>query len=149
MALENRVKKGIIQYATFNLIGISNGIVDLGSLNVLLFLWPTNLGWLLLLFNSIAYGLAVLNSYIWNARFTFRKNVKGGYRQKVLFVLQAAVSLGISNLTFLGAVRVFGSFGLPVFWVDNISKGLSMFFSATASFVFMKWIVFRRHKNED
>ncbi|WP_254901145.1 GtrA family protein [Tuberibacillus sp. Marseille-P3662] len=136
-----------MQYTQFNLIGITNGIIDIASFNLLLWLWPTEQGGLLLLYNSISYFLAVLNSYIWNARFTFRDNVKKGWsKQKIWFVLQAIASLFISNLTFFLGNQLLNWIGLPKWLVDNVAKGLAMFVSATASFIFMKWIVFRKGK---
>jgi putative flippase GtrA len=124
-----------------------NGIIDLAALNLLLWIWPTTTAAGLFIINSIAYFLAVLNSYFWNSRLTFRVDAFLTSREKIKFVLQAAVSLIISNGVFLLFVPVFGRLTLPL-WVDqNASKGLSMAISSISSFFFMKYFVFVRRES--
>lgn len=147
MSRKDRFIKGILQYLQYSVIGISCGIIDIGSLNLFLLLWPTDNSVLLAIFNSISYGLAVLNSYIWNSRITFRKQAQKDYLQVVLFIIQAIISLGISDLSLVVAVHGFETFPiLPSWFIYNASKGLSMFLSATSSFFFMKFMVFRKRK---
>jgi putative flippase GtrA len=124
-----------------------NGVIDLVVLNLLLWYWSTTTAIGLFIINSIAYILAVLNSYFWNSRLTFRANAFLTSRVKIKFVIQAAVSLVISNGVFLLFIYLFGRFSLPL-WVDqNASKGLSMAVSSTASFFFMKFYVFFRRES--
>ncbi|HET7627813.1 MAG TPA: GtrA family protein [Bacillales bacterium] len=140
------VRKLVIQYAQFKTIGIVNGFIDIGSLNAFLLLWPTKDDRLLLLYSSIAYVLAVANSYIWNSRITFRESEKTGRRERGLFIVQAAISFLIHNAIFWlalnGLAHVFASQWL----IDNGAKYLAMFSSSTASFFFMKGFVFRRNR---
>jgi putative flippase GtrA len=124
-----------------------NGIIDLAALNLLLWIWPTTTAAGLFIINSIAYFLAVLNSYFWNSRLTFQMDAFLTSREKIKFVLQAAVSLIISNGVFLLFVPVFGRLTLPL-WVDqNASKGLAMAISSISSFFFMKYFVFIRRES--
>jgi putative flippase GtrA len=124
-----------------------NGLIDLSALNVLLRLWPTTTTLGLFVINSIAYSLAVLNSYLWNSRLTFRADAFLTSREKLKFALQAAVSLFISNGVFLLFVHVFSRLTLPL-WIDqNAAKGLSMAISSTSSFFFMKYYVFLRRES--
>ncbi|MDB5053058.1 MAG: polysaccharide synthesis protein GtrA [Bacilli bacterium] len=139
---EYKKRKGIIQFTQFSLIGILNGTIDLGALNLLLLMWPTQTVMGLFLFNSIAYVLAVLNSYFWNSRLTFRLDVFFSVREKIIFVAQATVSLLISNGVFLLFIYWFGLFPIPLWIIHNASKGLSMAISSTSSFFFMKYFVF-------
>jgi putative flippase GtrA len=130
------------QFTQFSLIGILNGVIDLGALNLMLWIWSTTTTIGLFIINSVAYILAVLNSYFWNSRLTFRANAYLTSREKIKFVIQAAVSLVISNGVFLLFIYLFSRFSLPL-WIDqNAAKGLSMAFSSTASFFFMKYYVF-------
>lgn len=147
--IKNRLLHGLLQYFQYSAIGISCGVIDIGSLNLFLFLWPTDQSLLLTVYNSVAYGLAVLNSYIWNSRLTFRAGTEKGYRQKILFIIQAGVSLLISNVVLLLAVDGLEWLPfLPLWLVHNTAKGISMFCSATASFFFMKFVVFRRRQHK-
>ncbi len=47
-------------------------LVDVGALNLLLFLAPTGSPELLVLYNVVALVLANANSYLWNTLWTFR-----------------------------------------------------------------------------
>ncbi|EIM06934.1 hypothetical protein A1A1_08199 [Planococcus antarcticus DSM 14505] len=53
-----------VQPLQFTAIGISNAAIDIGSLNLPLLLHPTDHGVLLVLSNTIAYCLAMGNSYL-------------------------------------------------------------------------------------
>lgn len=134
------------QVLQFSAIGGSNAFVDIVSLNVLLGIWPTNDPTLLILFNTISYTLTIINSYIWNTKYTFRHRAYFNRKEIMLFIGQAIIALGISNLVFLGIfsaldVQTFISF--PQFIYQNIAKGSAMFLSSTASFFLMKFMVFK------
>ena len=45
-------------------MGVGNAIVDFGTLNLLLWLWPTGDPGLLALYNTLALVLANTNSYL-------------------------------------------------------------------------------------
>lgn len=135
--------RGLFQYFKFGAIGLTSGALDLGSLNLMLLLGPTGNHFIVVVYNTIAYSLAVLNSYIWNSRFTFREGLKRSRKQKIAFVLQAAVSLLISDgVLYVATILLsFVSF-LPRLMDYNIAKLISMFLSSLASFFFMKYFVF-------
>jgi putative flippase GtrA len=124
-------------------VGVSCAVIDLGVLNWLLYFFPTEKPVRLILYNSIAYGLAVLNSYIWNSKYTFK--VKKTPAQFIAFIFQALISLIIANLVFLFGLWLMGFTAYFPKWLEtNISKTLSMFLSSTASFFFNKLLVFRK-----
>ncbi|MBM7571000.1 GtrA family protein [Aquibacillus albus] len=140
-------KKLRTQMMQFGFIGISNAIVDIVSLNVLLWIWPTTQSSLLFVFNTIAYILTIINSYIWNTKYTFSHRANIDTKEISLFILQATIALVISNLVFIGAFRLLVDqtfISIPVFISQNIAKGLAMFLSSSASFFFMKFFVFRK-----
>jgi putative flippase GtrA len=139
-----RAYKGPLQFAKFSLIGLFNGAIDLAALNALLLVSHSRTAAGLMLINSTAYALAVLNSYYWNAKLTFRRHASFTSREKVKFAAQAAVSLVISNLVFVLFVYALGLLPLPLWLVHNAAKGLSMALSSLSSFLFMKYYVFRR-----
>ncbi len=142
--MENSEKRRApIQTLQFTVIGISNAAVDIGSLNLLLLLHPTNHGLTLTLFNTLAYCLAVGNSYIWNSMITFRHAAKGSTKQRLGFFLQGLFSLLINNSVFLAFNLLFQSMGMPIWLRHNLSKGLAMFASFSASFFMIKYLVFK------
>ncbi|MDQ0428702.1 putative flippase GtrA [Planomicrobium stackebrandtii] len=151
--MENRKKsRASVQKLQFTVIGISNAAVDIGSLNLLLLLHPTDQSSTLTLFNTIAYCLAVGNSYFWNSRITFRRSAKGGAEQRFSFFLQGLFSLLINNGVFLAFNLLFQFIGMPVWIRHNLAKGLAMFASFSASFFMIKYLVFkdkeRRHRHK-
>lgn len=139
--------RGPLQYIQFSMIGGLNALVDIGALNLFLMIWPTDASRNLLLFNTLSYSLAILNSYLWNTRLTFRYEVSMTIKEKVAFLIQAIASLIISNLVFIGSVKLLGLVISPKWLALNISKGLAMFLSSTASFFFMKYFVFRKNRS--
>lgn len=142
--------RGIIQYLKFGTVGLISGALDLGSLNLMLVIWPTTNHLLLVTFNTVAYALAVLNSYIWNSRFTFKEGLKESKKQKAAFILQALVSLLISDgILYVASLLLAIGHWLPQILVVNIAKLLSMFLSSLASFFFMKYFVFPNREKED
>lgn len=142
-------KETTFQVVQFSAIGGMNALIDIGTLNILLFFWSTSDNQLLILFNTIAYTLAVTNSYLCNANLTFRKKSSKNKKELLFFCLQALVSLGISNLVFIGGIALLGSFPIPAFVQNNIAKGVAMFLSSAASFFFMRYFVFRRKDAEN
>ncbi len=62
----------IWQIARFGTVGILNASIDILTLNILLFRFPTHNVNLLIAFNTIAYTLGALNSYFLNKYWTFR-----------------------------------------------------------------------------
>lgn len=142
--------KGIIQYLKFGTIGLTSGALDLGSLNLMLFFWPTSNHLLLVGYNTFAYALAVLNSYIWNSRYTFREGLVRSKKQKAAFIIQALVSLLISDgILYVATLLLSIGHWIPQLLVYNIAKLLSMFLSSLASFFFMKYFVFNNKDEED
>ncbi|SDK06776.1 GtrA family protein [Sediminibacillus albus] len=142
-----KLKTQILQ---FSFIGLANAGIDIGTLNLLLLLWPTEKTSLLLVFNTIAYILAILNSYFWNSKYTFKQNANLNTKEIGLFSLQAAVALAVNNIVFIGMSKML--IHLPwlssVLLINNISKGAAMFLSFSTSFLLMKYIVFRKEKNK-
>ncbi|TFD99976.1 GtrA family protein [Jeotgalibacillus sp. R-1-5s-1] len=135
--------QGMTQFYKYSLIGLSCALIDIGVLNTLLFAFPTqDAGWLTT-FNTVAYTAAILNSYVWNSRYTF--NVQKNKKQFVGFILQATASLFIANGVFIGGIWIMDALAILPDWAEtNTAKGLSMLLSSLSSFFFMKWFVFRR-----
>lgn len=143
MTFFKRYKNGIIEYFKYSVIGTSCAVLDLGVLNGLLYFFPTTDTMTLTIYNSTAYTVAVLNSYIWNSKFTFK--VKKNKKQFLAFIIQAIISLFIANIIFITGLWLLHFVAVFPEWVKtNLAKGLSMYLSSLASFFFNKLIVFRK-----
>lgn len=145
----NKLMRGPFQFMQFSVIGLTNAGVDIGTLNLLLILFPTDDRGMLALFNTIAYSLAVANSYYWNAHITFRHSAEGNNRQRLAFIVQGVVSLGVNNFVFLGVNQLFEVLEIPRWIRYNTAKGIAMFLSFTASFFMMKFFVFKETKEKN
>lgn len=139
----------INQFTKFTLIGAMNSIIDLVILNILLLLFPTKNSLILMLFNTIAYSFAVMNSYIWNANWTFRHHATKNRRELFYFIIQAVVSLIINNIVFVSGAFLLGILAVPTIYEQNIAKGLAMLVSGIASFTFMRFIVFHNNPTKE
>lgn len=137
-------KSGPFQFMQFSVIGASNALIDIGVLNLLLILFNNENWGLLLLYNTIAYILSIVNSYFWNAKFTFRHAAEGSNRQRMMFMIQALVSLGVNNVGFIGVNALMAAIGVPNWIRYNLAKGVAMFLSFIASFFMIKYAVFRK-----
>ncbi|WP_130860101.1 GtrA family protein [Gracilibacillus phocaeensis] len=140
---KQKAKRGPLQFLQFSVIGVSNAGVDIAVLNLLLLLFHPDSRMLLVLCNSIAYSLAVANSYLWNVNITFKRSAIGSKRQRILFVIQGLISLGVSNLVFIGTNEILDYTGVPNWLRYNLAKGLAMFLSFLSSFFMVKYFVFK------
>ena len=87
-----------VQYARFSLVGTSNALVDLGTMNLLLLIWPTRNPGMLVLYNLVALTTTNVNSYLWNTLWTFKRRSRHSAKQVGMFAAQAALSVGVSTL---------------------------------------------------
>ena len=86
-------KKSFVQLLKFILIGASNTLLDL----VVTFALNAIFG-IYYLAKIIGYACGILNSYIWNSRWTFREERRRDAREIVLFIAVNLVTLGLSLL---------------------------------------------------
>jgi len=135
------------QFLSFVVVGLSNTTVDLGVFNLIYTLRPTaNVNWLLV-YNSVAVMLAIVNSYIWNTRWTFQKGARhrgpAAWRQRALFVAQSLVNLLVNDIVVLFITPyLMAIHGLPPRLASNASKGVAMIVASLVSFVVMRFLIF-------
>ncbi len=135
-----------VKYAQFSAVGLSNMLVDVGTLNLLLLLlvWPTRSPELLVLYNVAALVLANANSYLWNTLWTFKDQARHDAKQVGMFTAQ-----GLLNVAVGGALLWLAAHGLRAYtdlspWLSgNVAKAISTVFASTVSFLFLRLFVFR------
>ncbi|WP_053961113.1 GtrA family protein [Sulfobacillus thermosulfidooxidans] len=135
------------QFIQFVSVGLGNAIIDLLVFNGLYWLIPTRNVDQLVVYNTLAVMAAILNSYIWNSRWTFRQNVKKhgkeALRQRVLFIVQSLINIVVNDLIlWLIAPLVLQIHAIPHVMANNIAKLAAMFLASLTSFIMMKLIVF-------
>src|SRR3712207_7507533 len=96
-----KLKSGGKRFSKFSIVGLSNAAIDIGVLNLFLWLEPTREVTLLVVYNGVALVLAELNSYLWNSLWAFWGRGEHDPRQKILFPLSGVVNIrGGSGLFF-------------------------------------------------
>jgi putative flippase GtrA len=134
------------QYTRFLVVGVSNALVDLGLLYLLASLVPPHDALVFAGENSVAVACALLNSYVWNARWTFRGQGNGTLRERALFSAQALLNLLLNNLVLLTVVALLpGGQGPWPALGTTIAKICAMVVASTTSFVLLRAVVFRAH----
>ena len=143
-----KLKKGGVRFSKFTVVGLSNAVVDLGILNLFLWLASTRDPSVLALYNGVALVLANVNSYFWNTRWTFRGRAKRrDRRQRVLFTLQALFNICVRNGLFFVLIRPLLIYtDIPTYLVGNVAKIISVLVASTLSFFVMRYLVFTRKR---
>ena len=135
------------RFSKFSTVGLANAAVDIGTLNLLLLLFPTREPWQFAVYNLAALVLANINSYVLNARWTFEGRARHDARQSVLFALQALLNIGVSNAIFWLAIRtMLGNTNLSSFAGGNLAKLLSIAVASTLSYFMLRYVVFSKKK---
>lgn len=144
---KSKLKSGSIRFTKFSTVGLSNATVDIGVLNLFLWLQPTREVFLLVIFNGIALVLANVNSYVWNTLWTFKGRAEHDLRQGVLFALQALVNIGVSNTLFWALIHpLIVNTDIPTYLVGNVAKIASVLVASTISFFILRYVVFSRKR---
>lgn len=132
------------QFVRFLVVGVSNSFIDLGLLNVLVALAPPHDQVLFAAENSVAVACALINSYIWNARWTFLGQATGEPRQRVLFFAQAVANLLLNNVVLLAVMALLpAGQGLWLGLAINVAKLCAMLVASSMSFFLLRVVVFR------
>ena len=147
MSKRAKIKSGGVRFSKFSLVGLSNAVVDIGVLNLFLWLQPTRETSVLVLYNGVALVLANVNSYIGNTLWTFRGRSEHGLRQGTLFLLQALINIGISNTLFWALIRpLIVDADLPAYLAGNVAKIISVAVASLISFFILRYVVFSRKR---
>lgn len=134
---------GVHQAIRFGMVGGVNTVVDLSVLNLLMYLQPLGrAGWLYSVFKTMAFLVAVTNSYLLNRRFTFRSEKQASTRQLTHYLIVSIVGLLI-NVGVATAVVTFvpaPAFLLP--WWPSIAALSGIPFGLVWNFLGYRLLVF-------
>jgi putative flippase GtrA len=143
MSKRAKIKSGGLRFSKFSLVGLSNAVVDIGVLNLFLWLQPTREVSVLVLYNGVALVLANVNSYIGNTRWTFRGRAEHNLREGTLFFLQALLNIGISTGIFWTLIHpLLVDTDIPAYLVGNVAKIISVVVASVISFFILRYVVF-------
>lgn len=139
----------VSQLLRFGLVGGLNTLVDLLTLNVLLWTFPTTQPLMLLTFNALAYSLGALNSFLLNKYWTFRHRHKTTWGEIVRFLLTTLCGLvWSSGILWLASSLLASWLSNPTLWA-NVSKVLAILGTALISYLGMRlWVFVKTQSSE-
>ncbi|NME63893.1 GtrA family protein [Clostridium cadaveris] len=138
-----KIPKSLIQLLTYSLVGLSNMILDLLIVNILMKIFNTYNGPLLMAFNIISFLLYSLNGYVLNKKFTFKSEEKSYL--KYMIVLGGSV---IIESPLFSLLTTFNIFSLDkVLWA-NICKIISFTLGGVMCFLINKFLIFKDKKSD-
>ncbi len=130
------------QVLRFGVVGGLNTLVDLLILNGLLLLFPTTSTPILLAYNSLAYSLGAVNSFLLNKYWTFWHRQRTTRRELVRFALTTLCGIGWSTLILWLASRVLHPLLVNTTMWANASKMFAIVGTALISYLGMYLWVF-------
>jgi len=136
----------VFQIAKFLLIGVLATLLDLGVLNILMWISGIAAGLGYTVFKSISFIVATIGKYFGNKFWAFKKMEKAGMRKEfsqffLVTLIGFGLNVGIASLV----VNVIGSqFGLSATIWANVGGIIAAFAAATWNFIGYKFIVFKK-----
>lgn len=135
----------VLQASKFLLVGALNTFVDLGVLNLLIFVSQASSGSLFVAFKGISFLLAVINSYAWNKFWTFSAGKRVSGKEFTQFLVVSAIGFGINVGTATAVVNVVGpQFGVSGAIWANFGALTAAFASLLWNFLGYKFVVFKQ-----
>jgi putative flippase GtrA len=141
----SRLIRVIFQIVKFLEVGVLNTLIDIGILNLLVWLTGVTSGFGLAPLNTVSFLTAATNSYFWNKFWTFKKGKEKRRGEFLQFLIISAIGWGINTgIVVLGTTYLAPIANLSAgAWV-NIMKLTATFVSMTWNFIGYKFIVFKK-----
>ncbi len=135
----------IYQFAKFVLVGGLNFLIDMGILNFLVFYTGIYEGLAQTGFKCLSFVVAVINSYLWNKFWTFkRESVEEVGKEFFQFLAVSIVGLAINlgaDYVLVNMVSPFG--GIPLKTWAQLGAMFSAIIALVWNFIGYKFIVFK------
>jgi putative flippase GtrA len=130
------------QFLRYCLVGGANTLIDLLTLNVLLWCFSTNNVQLLVVYNSVAYTSGAVTSFFLNKYWTFGRKQRTTRREVVRFAISLCLEVLYSSaLIWLAGKALQPVIANPTLW-GNASKLLAVAVGAVISYIFMRFWTF-------
>ncbi len=130
------------QFLRYCLVGGVNTGIDLLTLNILLWRFPTNNVQVLVVYNSFAYSSGAVSSFFLNKYWTFRHKQRTTWREVIRFVAILLFEVLYSNgLVWLAGKALQPMIANPTLW-GNTSKLVAVAVGAVITYIFMRFWTF-------
>jgi putative flippase GtrA len=135
------------QIGRFSIVGVFNTVLDLCLFNLLLWSFPTQNTLLILVYNSIAYSIGAINSFLLNKYWTFQRKQSTTKGEVIRFILTTCAGILCSDLILWFAGMLLGHLGDTTVLLNNLAKLFAVAGTASISYFGMRLWVFV-HKSE-
>lgn len=138
--------KSFLQFGKFFVVGILNTGLDFLILNFLMWMTNTYEGQSIVVFNTISFSIAVINSYLLNKYWTFGdKSKEQAPQQFIKFLSVSAVGWGLNTgIVYSITTLISPIFGLsPALWA-NVAKLMATGVVLAWNFAGYKLFVFKK-----
>jgi putative flippase GtrA len=140
----SRWKRLVVEVGRFGVVGVFNTLLDLFLFNVLLWMLPTHNTLHILAYNSIAYSIGAINSFLLNKYWTFRRSYAVTRSEVVRFLLTTGAGIVCSDLILWVAGLLLSHVGGNAVLLNNLAKILAVAGTASVSYLGMHLWVFVR-----
>jgi putative flippase GtrA len=140
---KNKLLDTIIQFIKYALIGGMNFLINLGVMNLLMYMTNTYKGNKLFLFQVISFFVYTTNGFFMNKKFTFKLNThRNPYLQYIAVMGPAA----LCSAFLIRTLTLYNIFNLsPKLWA-NIIILFSSITIGTIGFLINKFFVFEKNQ---
>src|SRR6266700_7720628 len=126
------------QFLRFCLVGGVNTVIDVLTLNILLWSFPTTNVQMLVIYNSVAYCGGAITSFFLNKYWTFRHKQRTTRRVMLRFAMLLVFEILVSNvLVWLAGKMLQPLISSPILW-GNAAKLLAVAGSVVLSYAGMR-----------
>lgn len=132
------------QFAKFIVVGSLSALIDLGVLNILMFLTKVSDGFFFVFIKAFSFLMALINSYFWNKVWTFEKkgkNIKEGFRFFIISVIGFIINISIA---FIVVNIISPKFGVNSIQWANIAGITAILVAMFWNFIGFKFLVFKK-----
>lgn len=136
----------------FGIVGVINSIIDYCIFEILVAVLHVHSSSGLFICTLISGGLAVINSYFWNKRWTFKDKNKDYVQQFIRFALLNAVSLTINATAVIILNGIFpANFMIHGHAVKSLylTKALAILITMVFNFITYRAFVFKQKDGTD
>jgi putative flippase GtrA/GT2 family glycosyltransferase len=144
------LRRYIKRFAKFASVGVANTLIDIGVLNLLLWLFPTTSQLTLMQYNATAVLCGACNSFFWNKYWTFHKAKNKIHGKEIRdFLLVTWMTIFVNTFLLLSLSHFYPGMATSLGWQSTLLKVLSIGGTFLLSFLGMQFLVFRdRHEAE-
>lgn len=132
------------QALRYGLVGIGNAAITLVVLNVIVYLGGIDGGPALLSANAIAVAASMVNSYIWNSRYTFESGLGLHGRLMARFTLVNVTGFALNQAVFAAiAYPLFDTTDLHRNLISTVAQGAALCVHFAWNFLLLRFWAYR------